>query len=59
MKIHLVEAELFHADGQTDGRTDINNEANSRSAQFGNAPENYFFGLSTRFAQNTVWGSRS
>jgi len=31
MKIHLLAAELFHAGGQTDGRTDW---ANSRFSQF-------------------------
>jgi hypothetical protein len=30
MKIRSVEADLFHADGQTDGRTDRHDEANSR-----------------------------
>jgi len=29
MKIRLVEAELFHVDGETDGRTDRHDEANS------------------------------
>jgi hypothetical protein len=34
MKICPVEAELFHADGQTDRRTDRLYEANSRYSQF-------------------------
>jgi len=29
-----VEAELFHADGQTDGLSHRHDEANSRSSQF-------------------------
>jgi len=33
MKIRPVEAELFHADGRTDGRTDRQNEANDRLSQ--------------------------
>jgi len=34
MKNFLVEAELFHADRQTDGRTHGREEANSRFTQF-------------------------
>jgi len=35
MKIRLVEAEFFHADGWTDGRTnDRHDEVNSRFSQF-------------------------
>jgi hypothetical protein len=34
MKIRHVGAELLHADGRTDGRTDKHDEANSRSPQF-------------------------
>jgi hypothetical protein len=34
MKIRLVGAELFHADGWTDGRMDRRNEANCRFQQF-------------------------
>jgi len=34
MEIRPVIAELFHADGETDGRTDSPNEANSRFPQF-------------------------
>jgi hypothetical protein len=34
MKIRPVGAELFHANGQTDGRTDRHDEANSRFSQF-------------------------
>jgi hypothetical protein len=34
MKIRPVEAELFHADRQTDGRTDRHGKANSRFSQF-------------------------
>ena len=33
MKIRPVEAELFHADGQTDGQADWHDEANSRCSQ--------------------------
>jgi len=49
MEILPVGAELFHADGRTDGRTDKqiyrqkdrHDEANSRFSQFLNAPENF------------------
>jgi len=34
MKIRLVGAELFHAGGRTDGRTDRCDEASSRFLQF-------------------------
>jgi len=34
MKIRPVEPELFHADGQTDGRKDRLDEANSRFPKF-------------------------
>jgi len=34
MKIRPVGAELFHADGQTDGRTDTHDETNSRFSPF-------------------------
>ena len=34
MKIHLVEAELFHADKQTEGQTDRQYEAISRFSKF-------------------------
>jgi len=38
MKIHLVGAELLHADGRTEGRTDVrtdrHDEANSGFSQF-------------------------
>jgi len=34
MKIHPVEAELFHVDGQTDGRTDRHDEAKRSFSQF-------------------------
>jgi len=34
MKIHLLGAELFHAEGRMDGRTDRHDEANSRFLQF-------------------------
>ena len=34
MKIRPMEAELFNADGWTDGRTDRNDENNSRFSQF-------------------------
>jgi hypothetical protein len=34
MKLRPFEAELFHADGRTDGQTDIHDEANSRLSQF-------------------------
>ena len=34
MKILPVGTELFHADGQTDGRTDIHDEATNRYSQF-------------------------
>jgi hypothetical protein len=34
MKIRTEEAELFHADRQADGRTDGQNEVNSRFLQF-------------------------
>jgi hypothetical protein len=33
MKIRPVEADLFHAKGQTDRRTDRHDKANSRSTQ--------------------------
>jgi len=32
MKIRPVGAELFHADGRTDGQGDTHDEANSRSS---------------------------
>jgi len=35
IKIRSVGAEMYHADRQTDGRTDIHDEADSRSSQFG------------------------
>jgi hypothetical protein len=34
MKFRSVRAEMFHADGQTEGRTDRRNEGNSRFSQF-------------------------
>jgi hypothetical protein len=34
IKIRQVRAELFHADGQTAGRTNKHDEANSRFSQF-------------------------
>jgi hypothetical protein len=34
MKIHLVGAELLHADGRADGQMDRHDEANSRLSQF-------------------------
>jgi hypothetical protein len=34
MKIRPVVAELFHTDGQTEGRMDRHDEANSRFSQF-------------------------
>jgi hypothetical protein len=34
MKIRLVRTELFHADGETGGRTDRHDETNSRFSQF-------------------------
>ena len=34
LKIRPVGAELFHADGQTDGKTDRHDEINSRFLQF-------------------------
>jgi len=34
MKIRPVGAELFHADGKTDVRTDIHDEANNQFSQF-------------------------
>jgi hypothetical protein len=34
MKMRPVGAELFHADGLTDGETDRRNEPNSRILQF-------------------------
>ena len=34
MKIHQLGAELFHADGRTDGRTARHDEVNSRSSHF-------------------------
>ena len=34
MKIRSVGAELFHADGRTDGPIDTHEEANSRFSQF-------------------------
>jgi hypothetical protein len=34
MKIRPVGAELFNVDRQTDGKTDIHDEANSRFSQF-------------------------
>ena len=40
IKIRPVGAELFHADRQTDGRTDGHDEADSRLSQFSNAPKN-------------------
>jgi len=39
MKIHPFEAELFRADGRTDGVTDSYDEANSRFRSFGNTPK--------------------
>jgi hypothetical protein len=40
MKIRLVGAELFHADGRTDRQTDGRNEANSCFSQFYESDEN-------------------
>jgi hypothetical protein len=40
MKIHQVEAELFHAHKLTDGQTDLHDEINSYFSQFSNAPRN-------------------
>jgi hypothetical protein len=34
MKIRPVGSELFHADEETDGETDMHDEANSRFLQF-------------------------
>jgi hypothetical protein len=34
MKIRSVGAELFHEEGQTEGRTEKRNEANSRFTEF-------------------------
>jgi hypothetical protein len=34
MKIRPVGAELLHAEGQTDGKTDRHDEVNSRFSQF-------------------------
>jgi len=34
MTIHSLGAEVFHADGQTDRRTDRHDEANVRFSQF-------------------------
>ena len=39
MKIRCMGAELFHPDGTTDGRTDGDDEANSRFRSFANAPK--------------------
>jgi len=38
--IRSLGAELFHADGRTDGRTDSHDETNSRFRNFENAPKN-------------------
>jgi len=40
MEICPVGADLFFADGGTDGRTDRHDEANIRSSQFYKAPKN-------------------
>ena len=40
MKIHLVEAELFHAEGCTDGRTGIM-KLIAAFRNFANAPKNH------------------
>jgi hypothetical protein len=41
MKIRPVGAELFRANGQTEGRTDRHEEGNNRLSQyFANAPKN-------------------
>ena len=41
MDMRPVGAEVFHKDGQTDGRTDTDDEANSRFSQILlNAPKN-------------------
>jgi len=34
MKFRLLGAELFRAEGRTDGQTERHDEANSRSSQF-------------------------
>ena len=41
MKIRLMGAELFHADGRTDGQTDMKKLTDTFS-NFGNTPKNYF-----------------
>jgi len=38
MKMRVEEAELFHANGRTDGRTGRHDEANSRFSNFAHAP---------------------
>jgi hypothetical protein len=43
MKIRLVGAEVFHADGQTDGPTDLKKLTVTRN--FANAPINYSYDL--------------
>jgi hypothetical protein len=48
MKIPPVEADLFHAEGRIDRRTDRHEEANSRCLQFLNAPKNGLF-LNSKF----------
>jgi hypothetical protein len=40
MKLRPLGAELFHAGRWKDGRTDGNDEANSRCMQFANTPKN-------------------
>jgi hypothetical protein len=39
MKIRSVGAELFHADGRTDGRTEGHDDATRRFCNFVNAPK--------------------
>jgi hypothetical protein len=50
MKIRTLGAELFHVDGETDGRTDTTNLiVNYRS--FANAPKNARFSICIQFHQ--------
>jgi hypothetical protein len=62
MKIRPVGAELFHADGRTDGQTDRYDDASNRFRNFANVPErsiyfgaglNYIQEFSSYFAENS------
>jgi len=54
MTIYPVGAELIHADGRTDGRTDRHDEANNRVSQFAKPPTGPTF-CAHRLFMSFVW----